>query len=410
MATATQTETSPSTTPPTSDAPPAPPADQTDDRPSVSSVTKVLTDAGYVLDGLKITVENDPVPTEQAPGTPTDPGTNTQPQSRVSTSTTATLGFFNEDAPTLPEGKYKFRPLSQTEMDELLGYEETVRIGLPQFLAVALALLNIKKKKLWRLYARSFADYCDKRLGISRVWAYMQASAAEAMQNLLATGEQMTLPTTERQLRPLAGLDAKVQVAAWKLALAKAAGKKVTGKQVEEAVKEVSGDVVVGSDWIAKLRHQLISAGYETDFVQPVDVGEQEWIDFLHEPSEVYVKLIDEPSLSGMGICLAMREQDIRCQVVVNGAAVGKKKLTGRNDGTLERLLDPVLSVFIHTLGAFMERDGNLYAAGELAKDSTLDLKLANGDDTENLRRALQMQKAVQPAEARSAEKSPEQF
>lgn len=337
------------------------------------------------------------------------PDTNPEPPPEAVVTTTTTLGFFNEDAPTLPEGKYGFRPLSKTEMDELADREETIRVGLPQFLAVAQALLEIKKKKLSRLYARSFADYCDKRLGISRVWAYMQASAAEAMQNLLASGEQMTLPTTERQLRPLAGLDAKMQVTVWKLALEKAAGKKVSGKQVEEAVKELSGDVAAHSEWLAKVRAQLTAAGYEADFVQPVDVGEKEWIDFLHEPTETYVKLIDAPTLSSMGICLAMREQDIRSQVVINGATLGKKKLTAHNDGTLDRLIDPVLSVFMHTLGAFLERNGVLYGAGEIGKDSTLGLKAAEGEDTQDLRAALDTQKPAQVDEEQTPEEQPVQ-
>ena len=50
-----------------------------------------------VLDGLKITVENDPAPTEQVSATPGNTEDNTQPQVQVTT----TLGFFNEETPTL---------------------------------------------------------------------------------------------------------------------------------------------------------------------------------------------------------------------------------------------------------------------------------------------------------------------
>jgi hypothetical protein len=69
----------------------------------------------------------------------------------------------------------------------------------------------------------------------------MQAAAAEVMENLMKTGENLPAPTTERQLRPLTGVSAKIQVEAWRLAQSLSGGRKVTGQHVEMALKQLIG-------------------------------------------------------------------------------------------------------------------------------------------------------------------------
>ncbi len=315
-------------------------------------------------------------------------------QSDASNSGPVHLEFIDEQLQPLPEGKYKLRPLSKGEMDELTVHEDTLRKGLPVFLLVAQALYEIQRKQLWRMYCRSFAEYCEKRLKISRTFAYMQAAAAEAMQNLLTNGEQFPLPTNERQLRPLAGLESATQTAAWKLAVERAGDTKVTGKQVEDAVKEVLGESALQTNWVTRIRQQLTAAGYEADFDQPVHLSQKEWIDFVHRNgNDVYVKLIDQLSLSNMSICLAMQNLDVTCQVIVNGAAIRQSKLEMK-DGKPSRLLDPILSVFINSLGALVEYEGHLYEPAGLNKESKLTLQPSDSEEANDLRAALEPQQA----------------
>ena len=397
MATAT---TKPATsTAPASKTPPAGTATKgkTDERITPTSTT--ISDPGYVLDGVKIMVENDPVPIEQVTEGAANSDTNTEPSSTASGPTTTTLGFFNENMSPLLEGKYGFRPLTKSEMDELETFEAVVKEGIPKFLAVGQSLLQIREKKLWRLYCRSFKEYLDKRVGISVPYASMQVSAAAVMQNLLTSGEQVEPPTTERQLRPLVGLPPKDQVAVWSRAVEKSAGRKVTGKAVEESIVEVLGDEVNPQDWLTGVRNKLVAAGFETDFLQPVDLGEKTWIDLLKEETNVFVKLIDQPTLANLATCLAMRERGVTYQVIVNSGSIPKKKLEKGRNNTLARLLDPVLSVYLHSLQALVEYDGRLYETGELGADFKLVLKPSDSEEANDLRLALEPQAATQPEE-----------
>ena len=398
MATATQTKpqqsTAPASKPQTTGT-----AAKGDATPAPRSVTRIISDPGMVLDGVKITVEDDPVPTEQVLDGPAVSDTNTEPLLDTKPQVTTTLGFFNEDAPTLPEGKYGFRPLTKSEMDELETHEAVVREGIPKFLAVGQALLQIREKKLWRLYCRSFKEYLDKRVGISVPYASMQVSAAAVMQNLLTSGEQIEPPTTERQLRPLASLQAKDQVAVWSRAVEKSAGRKVTGKAVEESIVEVLGDEISPQDWLTGVRNKLVAAGFETDFLQPVDLGEKTWIDLFNEQTNVFVKLIDQPTLANLATCLAMRERGVTYQVVVNSGSIPKKKLEKGRNNTLVRLLDPVLSVYLHSLKALVEYDGKLFEAGELGDDFKLALKPSESAEANDLRSALEPQKTTHTEE-----------
>ena len=309
------------------------------------------------------------------------------------------LGFLDENTPALPQGTYGFRPLTKGDMEELERCENIVREGMPKFLEVGQALLRIQQKKLWRMYCRSWKEYLEQRVGISGAYASMQTNAALAMENLLTTGEGIERPSTERQLRPLVGLSPENQVAAWKLAVAKAAGKKVTGKIVVEAVTQVLGDDALPQGWLDRMRHKLTVAGYETDFDQPVDLGDKTWVDVHHEASGTYVKLIDAPTLASLGTCYAMRDKGLKCQVVVDGQSVPKRKLEMARDGTATRLLDPVLSVFIHSLGAFVEYGDRLYEAGELGNDFKLALNPSQDEDANDLRLALEP-----PAQAEATE------
>ena len=282
------------------------------------------------------------------------------------------------------KGTLRVRPLSKQEVDDLEMYEAAIDEGLPKFLAVGEALFLIQKKKLYRMEYKTFAEYCEKRFGLSRQNAYLQIAAAEVTENLSSNGLQIPAGITERVLRPLANQPADVQVEAWKLAEAKAAGKKISGKDVEAALKEVLGEAAQQrgeEDWYTQSRNRFTAAGYITDFEQPVSVGDDEWIDFKAGEQDFYVKLIDQPALSTWGICVAMRESGLQYRVIVNANDLRKGDRTLAKDGTLTHLLNPGVSYFIHLLGAYVEHDGKLYEPDLFERGYKLKLKRSGSDD-----------------------------
>ncbi len=307
-----------------------------------------------------------------------------------------------EKASPVRKGASRIRPLSKQEVDDLEIYEGVINEGLPKFLAVGEALYLIREKKLYRMQYKTFAEYCEKRFGLSRQNAYLQIAAAEVTENLSSNGLQIPAGTTERVLRPLANQTAEVQVEAWKLAQTKAAGKKLSGKDIEDALKEVLGEAAqqkIDEDWYTRCRNRFLAAGYKTDFEQPVSLGEDEWIDFLDGEEGVFIKIVDQPTLSGLGICVAMRESDLKYRVIVNGNSVRKADLALAKDGTLTHLLEPGMSYFIHLLGACVERDGRLYEPDLFERGYRLKLKRASSDDPTERPAATEAEKPAVTAE-----------
>jgi hypothetical protein len=300
-----------------------------------------------------------------------------------------TLSLADDADPSEEEGYLKTRPLTTQEMDLLEGYEEIIRDGLPTFLAVGRALAEIKRRRLYRTLFKTFQEYCDKRLGMSRAFAHMQAAAAEVMENIMKSGENLPAPTTERQLRPLTGVSAKIQVEAWKVANTLSGGRKVTGQHVEMALKQLVGREQQKEDWLSKSLDKLKKAGYTDGFEQPVTMADNEWVDLYDDDKKLFVKLIDKPTLGSLGICLGMLERGIEFQVVVNGNGLGKKHRELTKDGKLSTVLDPLLSVVIKNLDAFVEFGGELYESDKLGTDTKLTLKPTKREEADNLRIAF---------------------
>ena len=303
---------------------------------------------------------------------------------------------------TIRKGGVRVRPLSKQEVDDFEMYEAAVDEGLPKFLAVGEALYLISQKKLYRAQYKTFAEYCEKRFGLSRQNAYMQIDAARVTENLSTNGLQIPAGTTERVLRPLANQTAEVQVEAWTLVQAKSAGKKISGKDVEAALKEVLGGIVqeqAEEDWYTITRNRFTAAGYKTDFDQPVNLGEDEWIDFLDEEEGTYIKIVDQPTLSSLGICVAMRENHLKYRVVVNANNIRKANRTLAKDGTLTHLLEPGTTYFVHLLGAYVEHDGKLYEPEVFEPGYKLKLKRASSDDPTELGEVPEAQAVPQTAD-----------
>lgn len=131
------------------------------------------------------------------------------------------------------------RPLSDVERRDFIRLEAGVRRDLRAFIRAGMALLEIKRRKLYREKFHTFDDYCHAVWGWKRSQAYRMLDAADICAKMFHLGD-VPLPTNERQVRPLRGLSGEKATKAWKLAVSKAKGKEPTGALVQASVSEVS--------------------------------------------------------------------------------------------------------------------------------------------------------------------------
>lgn len=126
------------------------------------------------------------------------------------------------------------------------------------FYEAGTALKELRDSRLYRDRWHNWNDYVADRFGWKANYAYKQIAAAEVVQGLIESYEELctkgtesvtltgTLPTSEKQVRPLTSLDPEVRATVWKNAVDKANGKVPTEALVKEAVKEFkSRDAVV---------------------------------------------------------------------------------------------------------------------------------------------------------------------
>lgn len=130
--------------------------------------------------------------------------------------------------------------LTTQEEGVLSRLENLIEQGLRTFYEVGCALAVIRTKRLYRSTHGSFEDYCRERWGMSRVHAHRLISSSEVVTNLLPTGN--TLPSNERQVRPLAKLPPAEQREVWQRVLSTAMDGEVTTADVEaEANHQAQG-------------------------------------------------------------------------------------------------------------------------------------------------------------------------
>lgn len=126
-------------------------------------------------------------------------------------------------------------PLTADEQQDLRELEGVIDRGQKTFLEVGQALLSIRDERLYRETHTTFEAYINERWPeIGRRRAYQLLDSVGIAKTVTAPG--LPAPENERQVRPLAGLPADQQQAAWKEAAAAAKGEAPTGKQVEAAV------------------------------------------------------------------------------------------------------------------------------------------------------------------------------
>ena len=113
--------------------------------------------------------------------------------------------------------------LTTREQRELGRAERTIARGLKSFLAVGMALKEIRDKRLYRQHYDTFEEYCIRRWDFSRIRAYQICAASEVVADL-STVVNIPLPGNEAQARPMACLKtAKHRRRAWRMARSRSA-------------------------------------------------------------------------------------------------------------------------------------------------------------------------------------------
>jgi hypothetical protein len=112
----------------------------------------------------------------------------------------------------------------------------TAKRGLVAFADTGTALAAIQAEELWRLEAATWDAWCSKSLGLTERRVSQLIEAAKTCQTLKASG--LSLPTSERVARELAGLEPEKQVEVWQEATAEAGDGEPTTELVAKAARK----------------------------------------------------------------------------------------------------------------------------------------------------------------------------
>jgi SAM-dependent methyltransferase len=142
--------------------------------------------------------------------------------------------------------------LTTREQREFARAERTIAKGLKSFLAVGMALKQIRDNRLYRQRYGTFEEYCARRWDFSRPRAYALCAASEVIADLSPIGDIRLLPENEAQARPLTRLKApEHRQRAWEMAVEMAAAEErpVTARDTEEAVRRLDGNGRIEPAW-----------------------------------------------------------------------------------------------------------------------------------------------------------------
>lgn len=126
-------------------------------------------------------------------------------------------------------------PLSLPEQADLATHEATIERGLTTFYEVGAALLAVRDRRLYRATHGTFEAYCRERWGMSKPQATRLIQAAEVVSDLVPMG---TVPTNERQARPLAAVAPEDRAEVWREAVETAPNGRVTAAHVQRVVDQ----------------------------------------------------------------------------------------------------------------------------------------------------------------------------
>lgn len=142
----------------------------------------------------------------------------------------------NKAITPVAEGTPQIEPLTAEEKERLAELEDSFRTSLN---TAAFALKEISDRKLYRETHKTFEEYCEEQLSISRRFASYQINFARIVEEFEKEQDVPFLPTSESQVRALAKLEPEERKALW-LKSCKKAGNKVPSREtVQLVVKQV---------------------------------------------------------------------------------------------------------------------------------------------------------------------------
>jgi len=156
-------------------------------------------------------------------------------------------------------------PLPADEATRLSYCEQTIAIGLKNFVEVGTALLEIQQHRLYRATHATFAAYCKERWGMAKSQAYRVMESAQIVGFLpVKVGEEAPLkvqsstddlspmgdtsnplpaPNNERSIRPLTKVPKEKVAETYKRAVEIAGGQAPTAADTEQAVAETRNEL-----------------------------------------------------------------------------------------------------------------------------------------------------------------------
>lgn len=156
-------------------------------------------------------------------------------------------------------------PLPADEATRLSYCEQTIAIGLKNFVDVGTALLEIQQHRLYRSTHANFAIYCQERWGMGKGYAYRVMEATKIVGILPVnvgespalqlnpelpqlspmgdTSKPLPAPTSERSIRPLSKVPKEKVAETYQRAVEIAGGKAPTAADTEQAVAETRNEL-----------------------------------------------------------------------------------------------------------------------------------------------------------------------
>ena len=112
--------------------------------------------------------------------------------------------------------------------------------GISQLALIGDASLKVlRDKRLYRSTHKPFEDYCQERIGITRIRAHQRIAFAGVLEGLLTQVNK--LPATEKQARPLSKLPTpELQAEAWETAQAASGTDQPSAAVVSQSVELVN--------------------------------------------------------------------------------------------------------------------------------------------------------------------------
>jgi RNA polymerase sigma factor (sigma-70 family) len=146
-----------------------------------------------------------------------------------------------EVLPTERAAREKLSPAAgPSGTQRLASLEATIRRGLRTWVEMAMALVEIRDRRLYREAGfNSFEAYCRDRWDLQRRHAYRLIEAVDVVETVSQGTQEVPPPTSERHARELAKLKTPAErVAAWSEAVRTAPGGKVTARHVATLVRK----------------------------------------------------------------------------------------------------------------------------------------------------------------------------